>query len=88
MARKPKISVVLNPEILPLIDGLSHLLRDGRYLNCDSVEQAGDFLQLEITALDHRGKAFISHISIPARFVLYTVSAAPEGRKTLGFKDA
>ena len=87
MAKKPKISVVLHPDVLPLLDGLKSLLRDGRYFNCDSVEHAGEFLQLEVTALDHRGKPYTSHISIPARYVLYMASAAPGGRKALGFQD-
>jgi hypothetical protein len=90
MARKPKIAVVLSTEARELLDdsAIRFHLRDGRYLNCDSVEHNNDFLDLELTAQDHRGKSFTSKISIPKRFVLYTVSAAPSDRKELGFKTS
>jgi hypothetical protein len=87
MARKPKISVVLVPEVREVFASeLGLHLRDGCYLNCDSVEHHGDFLDLEITVLDHREKPFSSKISIPKRFVLYTLSA-PSGKRALGFQD-
>jgi hypothetical protein len=89
MAGKPKTSVVLTSAARELLSEapIRYHLKDGRYLNCDSVEHNHDFLDLEVTAEDHQGRLFTSKISIPKLFVLYTVSAAPAGRRELGFKD-
>jgi hypothetical protein len=88
MAGKPKTSVVLTSEARELLSAapIRYHLKDGRYLNCDSVEHNHDFLDLELTAHNDQGKPFTSKISIPKHFVLYTVSGVA-GRRELGFKD-
>jgi len=87
MNKKPKIGVVLFPEAIECLKDEPMgqvLMKDGRYFNCETAEQVGNFLNMKIKfqALD---KTTVSaEVSIPINFVMYMLSV--EDNSKIGFK--
>jgi hypothetical protein len=88
MAKRSKIAVFLTAEARNLLAGevtFQLLLQDDSYLNCESAEQNGEFIDLEVNQLHPTLKKTIkAKISIPGRFVLYMLSFQSDA--ALGFK--
>ncbi|HEV7505001.1 MAG TPA: hypothetical protein VGS07_08830 [Thermoanaerobaculia bacterium] len=89
MPRTPRTDVILTPEACLALgnEPVAQIhLKDGRYVNCVAVEEKGGFLELEIL-YKHDGKEMPFHLSIPPHYVLYMIRAAPDARRSMGFKD-
>lgn len=89
MAKKQRISVVLTHEARQVFqdDSINLFIKNGIYINCESVEQNGYFLDLKVplsqTDFPDELKEFNAVLSIPSHFVLYMVSG--DANKALGF---
>ena len=88
---KPKIGVVLTHEARQVFqdEAIRFFIKEGTYINCESVEQNGYFMDLKVsfsqTDLPNVDelKEHIAVLSIPSHFVLYLISG--DANKALGF---
>jgi len=83
VSKKPRIGVVLTSEARTALEDepVRLFLREGRHFNCDSIDQDGYLLHMEVREPD-TDDAF--RVTIPIQFVLYIVST--ETGSMLGFK--
>ena len=86
MATRPRIGVILTQEARQALkdESIQILLNEGRYFNCDSIQDDGYFLLMKV-ASSVKGTDFVVEVSIPKHFVLYTLSA--DALRVLGFQQ-
>ncbi len=89
MTKKHRISVILTQEALSILKDQSSIIKKEGYINCESVEQDGYFINLKVSVSqskypDDKINHHIFVLSIPVNYVLYMVSG--DANKILGFE--
>lgn len=84
MPKRSRVGVILTEEGRRALEGenIKTLLRDGRYFNCDWIQDDGYFILMAVTQRIGSDDVTLE-LTIPKHFVLYTMSK--EGQKVLGF---
>ena len=92
MANAQRIGVMLTRDAQQIFGGpcgLAPYLNDGEYFKCESAEQDGYFLRLEVLPVERNkvvaGRPLpVLNLSIPVNYVLYMLSA-PDDETLIGF---
>ncbi len=90
MAKHPRIDVILTSEgKAALEEAPFYKLTVTKYgtLNCESVEDRGMFQRLRLTLPPVNDRAVTFELDIPTHYILYMMTAVPEARRQLGFKE-
>lgn len=86
MPRTHFMAVILNrqgmAEMSGAMQGLQHLLRNGSWFKCRSVEPDGLFLRMSV--IDEEAEQFSATVRILSQFVLYTLETEDD-RAPAGF---